>query len=131
LTGTGPGDGDAAGQTIAAVGGLEEALPGGWPAQADVAGFRSVSGARVGQIVGKVVERWANKEKGLTRLREDIAGLLAAAGGVMTPPELGEAILAARGSVLEEPGRSRLARAVAPAAVEVQRTMAQPGYPVR
>jgi hypothetical protein len=81
--------------------------------------------------MGKVIDRWANKEKGLTRLREDLAGLLAAAGGVMTPMELGEAILAARGSVLEEPQRSRLARAVARAAVEVERTMAEPRYLVR
>src|SRR5262249_50774962 len=67
----------------------------------------------------------------LTRLREDIAGLLAAAGGVMTAVELGEAILAARGSVLEGPQRSRLARAVARAAVEAERTMSEPRYLLR
>ncbi len=131
LTRTGPRDGDTARQTITALLGLEEALPGSWPAQADVARFLSVSRARVGQIVSKVVDRWAGKEKGLTRLREDITGLLAAAGGVMTAVELGEAILAARGSVLEEPQRSRLARAVARAAVETERTMSEPRYMVR
>jgi serine/threonine protein kinase len=131
LTRTGPRDGNTARQTLTALLGLEEALPNPWPAQADVARFLNVSRARVGQIVGKVIDRWANKEKGLTRLREDVAGLLAAAGGVMTPAELGEAILAARGSVLEEPQRSRLARAVARAAVEVERTLAEPRYLVR
>ena len=131
LTRTGPRDGDTARQTVTALLGLEEALPNAWPAQADVARFLNVSRARVGQIVGKVVDRWANKDKALTRLREDVAGLLAAAGGVMTSAELGEAILAARGSVLEEPQRSRLARAVARAAVEVERTMAEPRYLVR
>jgi serine/threonine protein kinase len=131
LTRTGPRDGDTARQTVTALLGLEEALPNPWPVQADVARFLSVSRARVGQLLGKVIDRWANKEKGLTRLREDIAGLLAAAGGVMTAAELGEAILAARGSVLEEPQRSRLARAVARAAVEVERTMAEPRYLVR
>ncbi|HKI36644.1 MAG TPA: hypothetical protein VKA46_32615 [Gemmataceae bacterium] len=49
----------------------------------------------------------------------------------MTAEELGEALLAARGSVLEEPQRSRLGRAVARAAVEVERTMTEPRYLVR
>jgi serine/threonine protein kinase len=131
LTRTGPRDGDTARQTVTALLGLEEALPNAWPSQADVARFLNISRARVGQVVSKVIDRWANKEKALTRLREDIAGLLAASGGVMTSGELGEAILAARGSVLEEPQRSRLARAVARAAVEVERTMAEPRYLVR
>jgi serine/threonine protein kinase len=131
LTRTGLRDRPTARQTITALLGLEESLPNPWPAQADVARFLNVSRARVGQIVGKQVDRWANKDKALTRLREDVAGLLASAGGVMTPMELGEAILAARGSVLEEPQRSRLARAVARSAVEVERTMAEPRYIVR
>jgi serine/threonine protein kinase len=131
LTRIGPRDGDTARQTISALLGLEEALPGAWPSQADVARFLAISRARVGQIVSKVVNRWANKEKALTRLREEVAGLLAGAAGVMTGEELGEAILAARGSVLDEPQRSRLARAVARAAVEVERTMVEPRYIVR
>src|SRR5262249_37184359 len=83
LTRPGPREGDTARQTITALRGLEQALPCVWPAQADVARFLSISRARVGQIVSKVVDRWVSKEKGLTRLREDIAGLLTAAGGVM------------------------------------------------
>ena len=131
LTRTGPRDGDTARQTVTALLGLEEALPTAWPTQSDVARFLNLSRARVGQLLGRAVDRWANKDKALTRLRQDIAGLLAAAGGVMTPAELREAILAARGSVLEEPQRSRLARAVARAAVEVERTMVEPRYLVR
>lgn len=131
LTRTGPRDGETARQTVTALLGLEDSLPKVWPSQSDVARFLNISRARVGQIVGKVVDRWANKDKALTRLREDIAGLLAAAGGVMTAVELSEAILTARGSVLEEPQRSRLARATARAAVEVERTMAEPRYLVR
>ena len=42
--------------------GLEEALPVPWPSQSDVARFLSVSRARVGQIVSKVVDRWASKD---------------------------------------------------------------------
>jgi len=124
-------DGNTTRQTISALLGLDEALLNPWPAQSDVARFLNVSRIRVGQILRTMVDRWANKDKALTRLREDLAGLLAAAGGVMTSAELGEAILAARGSVLEEPQRSRLARAVARAAVEVERIMAEPRYLVR
>jgi serine/threonine protein kinase len=130
LTRHSPRDGDTIRQTVTALLGLEEALPGTWPEQAAVARFLAVSRARVGQIVGKLQDRWA-RDKALTRLREDIADLLAAAGGVMTAEELSEAILAARGSVLEEPQRSRLGRAVARAAVEVERTMSEPRYLVR
>jgi serine/threonine protein kinase len=124
-------DGDTVRQTVTALLGLEEALPCTWPEQAAVARFLAVSRARVGQIVGKVVERWANRDKALTRLRADIDELLRRAGGVMTAEELGEAILAARGSVLEGPARSRLGRAVARAAVEAERAMREPRYLVR
>jgi serine/threonine protein kinase len=130
LTRVNPREGTTARQSITALLGLEEALPCTWPGQAEVARFLNVSRARVGQVVGKVVERWG-RDKALTPLREDIAKLLAAAGGVMTAGELGEAILAARGSVQEGPGRSCLGRATARAAVEVERTMAEPRYLVR
>jgi serine/threonine protein kinase len=130
LTRTNPRDSGTARQTVTALLGLEEALPGIWPTQAEVARFLAVTRARIGQIVGKVVDRWG-RDRALTLLRGDIAGLLAAAGGVMTPTESGEAILAARGSVLEGTQRSRLARAAARAAVEVERTMVEPRYLVR
>ena len=116
--------------TLTAILGLEEALPGIWPCQAEVARFVNVTRSRVGQIVGKVVERWT-RDKALKPLREDVAGLLANAGGVMTANELGEAILAVRGSVLGEPQRSRLGLAAARAAVEVERSMTEPRYLVR
>lgn len=77
LTRPSPGDGETVRQTVTALLGLEEARPGTWPEQAAVARFLAVSRARVGQVVGKVVDRWAKKDKALTRLREDIAGLLA------------------------------------------------------
>ena len=48
-----------------------------------------------------------------------------------TVDELGEAMLAGRGSGEEEPQRTRRARAVARAAVEVERTMAEPRFLVR
>ncbi len=130
LTRVSPREGNTVRQTITTLLGLEEALPCTWPGQADVARFLAVTRARVGQVVGKVVDRWG-RDKALTPLRGDIAGLLATAGGVMTAEELGEAILAARGSVLEGPQRGRLGRAAARAAVEVERTMGEPRYLVR
>jgi serine/threonine protein kinase len=130
LTRVSPREGNTVKQAVTALLGLEEALPCTWPAQADVARFLGVTRARVGQVFIKVVDRWG-RDRALTPLRQDIAGLLAAAGGVMTAAELGEAILAARGSVLEGPQRSRLGMAAARAAVEVERTMAEPRYLVR
>ncbi|MFO0881530.1 MAG: BREX system serine/threonine kinase PglW [Gemmataceae bacterium] len=130
LTKVSPREGNTVKQTITALLGLEEALPCTWPGQAEVARFLGVTRARVGQVFVKVVDRWG-RDKALSPLREDVAGLLSAAGGVMTAGELGEAILAARGSVLEGPQRSRLGQAAARAAVEVERTMAEPRYLVR
>jgi serine/threonine protein kinase len=130
LTRWSPREGNSHRQTVTAFLGLEDALPGTWPGQAEVARFLALTRARIGQIVGKASDRWG-RDKALTPLRTELAGLLARAGGVMTPVELGEAVLTARGSVLEEPQRSRLARAVARAAVEVERSMAEPRYFVR
>jgi serine/threonine protein kinase len=130
LTRVSPREGNTFKQTITTLLGLEEALPCIWPGQAEVARFLAVTRARVGQVLGKVVDRWS-RDKALTPLRGDIAGLLATTGGVMTAEELGEAILAARGSVLEGPQRGRLGGAVARAAVEVERTMGEPRYLVR
>lgn len=130
LTKVSPREGDTVKQTITAVLGLEEALPCTWPGQAEVARFRGVTRARVNQIVGKAVDRWA-RDKAVKPLRDEVAGLLAAAGGVMTAAELGEAILAARGSVQEGPPRSRLGLAAARAAVEVERTLAEARFLVR
>jgi hypothetical protein len=56
----------------------------------------------------------------MTALREDAAHLLDKSGGVMTTDELAAALLAARGSAADEPERSRLAAAVACAAVETE-----------
>lgn len=130
LTRPGPREGDTARPSVTALLGLEEALENSWPSQADVARLLGVTRGRVGAVVGKVIDRWG-RDKPLTALRADVAGLLVAAGGVTTAGELGEAILAARGSVAEEPQRSRLGRAVARAAVEVERTTPEPRFLVR
>ena len=53
-------------------------------------------------------------------LRDEVAALVAKHGGVMTREELVTALLAARGSAVPEPERSRNAAAAATAALEVE-----------
>ncbi len=101
-----------------------------WPSQSDVARHVDVTRARVGQIVGKLQERWG-KDAAINRVRTDLAEMLAAQAGIMSAREMGEALLVARGSSQDEPQRTHFARAVVRAAVEVERTMAEPRFIVR
>jgi len=101
-----------------------------WPSQAAIAEQLDVTRARVGQIVGKLHERWA-KDAPLTRLRADLTEAISGQGGVMSARELSEAILMARGSTQDEPLRTQLAQAVIRAATEVERSMAEPRLLVR
>src|SRR5690606_31210345 len=63
-----------------------------WPSQTEVAASFALTRARIGQVIGAARERWA-KHSGLNRLRDDIARVLADAGGVMTAEELCSAVL--------------------------------------
>ncbi len=116
--------------TMNALLGLDTAVDDPWPSQIEVARKIELTRARVGQLLGGFQERW-KKQPSITRLREDLAEALEGAGGVMTAGELAQAVLAARGSVEEEPHRSRLANAVVRAAVEVERTLKDPRFSVR
>jgi hypothetical protein len=118
-------DGEAAQHTLQALLGLDPALDNGWPSQADIARCLDVTRARIGQLVGKFQQRWA-KDQAMTKLRAEVADILHAAGGVMAVGELCEAVLTARGSVQDEPYRTRLATAVTRAAIEVEHIMAEP-----
>ena len=129
LTRPNPRESDSATETLQALLGLDARLPDRWPSQSDIAPLVNVTRGRIGQLVGTLQNRWA-KEAALTRLRGDIADILAAVGGVMSVPELAEAILMARGSVEEEPRRSAVATAVLRAAAEVERTLAEPRFHV-
>ena len=123
-------DGEAAQRTLRALLGLEPSLDNSWPSQADVARCIEVTRARIGQLVGKFQQRWS-KDPAMTKLRAEVADILYAAGGVMSVGELCEAVLGARGSVQDEPYRTKLATAVTRAAVEVERIMADPRFMVR
>jgi hypothetical protein len=110
--------------------GLNEELKETWPSQTDVAEISKVTRARVSQVAGKFQDRWA-KEPAVTKLRAEIAGVIEAAGGAMVVPELADALLVSRGSIEDEPRRTRQARAVVRAAVEVERVMGEPRFQVR
>ena len=73
-----------------------------WPSQTDVARLLEVTRARVGQILGKLQDRWA-RDPAITQLRTDMVDIVAGQGGVMTVPEMVEAVLLARGSSQEDP----------------------------
>lgn len=110
--------------------GLDPAISAPWPSQSDVAEALGVSRARIGQIVAKLATRWS-KDPAMTPLRTNVVEFLDASGGIQSVDELAEALLSSRGSSEDEPLRSRRARAVARAAVEVERIMAEPRFLVR
>lgn len=95
-------DGDAARRALRALLGLDPELDDLWPSQSEVARVLDVTRARVGQLVGKFLNRWS-KEPAIARLRGDLAEILERAGGVMSAAELTEAVLVARGSIQDEP----------------------------
>ena len=127
---TGSREGESTQRAIQLLLGLDPEQVDHWPSQSEVARIIDVTRARIGQVVGKLQERWA-KDSAVTRLRADLAEILGGQGGVMSVGELVEAILVARGSSQDEPQRSRQSRAIIRAAVEVERTMTDPRFLVR
>ena len=130
ITRTGSRDAESTQLTLRGILGLEPGLEHPWPSQIEVARLVDVTRARVGQLLTKFQNSWS-REPSITRLRDDLAEALEKAGGVMTAEELTQAILTARGSVQEEPQRTMLATAVLRAAVEVERTKAEPRFMFR
>lgn len=109
---------------------LDADLADPWPSQSEIARHLDLSRARIGQLVSKFQKRWA-KDSAITQFRRDLIDLLKRAGGVMSLEELATAVLAARGSVQDEPIRTRRAFAVLRAAVEVERSLANPRFLIR
>ena len=101
-----------------------------WPSQTDVAAHVGLTRARVSQLLGKARARWS-KDPSFTRLRQDVAALVASLGSVMSATELATALLSVRGSVKSEPRRSADALAVARAAVETESSKRDPRFVVR
>jgi serine/threonine protein kinase len=94
-----------------------------WPSQSEVAEALGITRARVSQVLVSARRRWA-RNAGISRLRDDVARLLAEHGGAATDRELAAALLALRGSAQEEPLRSRHAAAALRAANETEESAA-------
>jgi len=105
--------------------GLDPEVNSPWPSQGDVAEHVGVTRGRIAQLAGTAQGRW-KRDPLVTRLRTDIAEIVAKAGGVMAVEELATAVRLARGSVEDEPLCTRYAMAATRAAVEVERIMAEP-----
>ncbi|MDE8346400.1 MAG: BREX system serine/threonine kinase PglW [Acidocella sp.] len=110
--------------------GLDDRIDLQWPSQGDIAPLAGVSRGRTSQILTEAQTRWG-RDPAITALREQIGTLLEANGGVMSADELCESLLAARGSIEDEPRRTRLARAVTRAAVETEILREFPRYVLR
>jgi serine/threonine protein kinase len=110
--------------------GLDQRVEQIWPSQADIAPLAGVTRGRISQILAEAQARWL-KDPAITALRDQVAMLLEAHGGVMSAGEVCEALLAARGCVEDEPRRSRLARVVTRAAVETENLRDEPKYILR
>lgn len=104
---------------------LDTPARGCWPTQTDVAAQLKISKARLNQWLDAARKRWL-KNPSLTAVRDELIKTLDGHGGVMTAAELTVSILATRGSMHEEPQRSRLASAVVRAAVEAECSLAHP-----
>ncbi len=125
-----PKEGESTQRLLESLLGLEINAGDFWPSQADLARHLSLSSARVSQMVGKFQKRWA-KDPAMTQLRRDLGDWLRRANGVMALEELAAALLVARGSVQDDPIRTRRAMAVLRAAVEVERSLANPRFVLR
>lgn len=98
-----------------------------WNSQMDTAKKLDITRARISQVVSKARQRW-RKNPSITALRNTIDAILTADASVMSIGELSNAVLTSRGSVNDEPGRSRLAAIVTRAAVETETSMENPRY---
>jgi serine/threonine protein kinase len=118
VTRAGSKEGEHVHQIQTALLGLNPGMTERWAGQADVAEHLNKTPEIVNHWVGKFQSRWA-KEPAITKLRSDVVEILGGAGGVMTVEELAEAILLARGSIQDEPLRTKLAEAALRVAMEV------------
>jgi serine/threonine protein kinase len=110
--------------------GLDQRVDLIWPSQGDIAPLAGVTRGRISQILAEAQARWL-KDPAITALRDQIAVLLEPNSGVMSAAELCESLLTARGSIEDEPRRSRLAHVVTRAAVETENLRDEPKYVLR
>ena len=98
-----------------------------WAPQAAVAAETGLSQPYVGSLLGKARERWTKSVKPVTALRATVLEILARRGRVMEAGQLAAALLAERGSGLDDPAaRLALAQACVRAAVETEEHLDNP-----
>ena len=98
-----------------------------WAPQAAVAAETGLSQPYVGSLLGKARERWTKSVKPVTALRATVLEILARRGRVMEAGQLAAALLAERGSGLDDPAaRLALAEACVRAAVETEEHLDNP-----
>jgi serine/threonine protein kinase len=93
-------------------------LPPPWPAQGDLARLLDVTRARAQQLDAELKQRWLRSATPLVGLRNDLVAFVDASGGVVGLGEAAEALLVMRGSIAEEPQRTRQALGLVRAVVE-------------
>jgi hypothetical protein len=98
-----------------------------WQSQSDLAPRLEVTRQRVGQVVTEGRERW-KRFPSITALRDTIHEIVRGSGGVVTHDELLANVLAARGSVFDEPKRTQMASVATRAAIETERGFKEPRF---
>jgi len=101
--------------------------PSRWPTVVETAEAVGISRQRGDQLAHKARDRWS-RLTAVTRLRGDVAALLASGGSVMEIGELAAALIATRGSAAAEPQRSAGALAALRAATETELSTATPRW---
>ena len=98
-----------------------------WAPQAAVAAETGLSQPYVGSLLGKARERWTKSVRPVTELRKTVLEILARRGRVMEAGQLAAALLAERGSGLDDPSaRLALAQACLRAAIEAEEHLDNP-----
>lgn len=108
--------------------GLADGVVQPWPTVTSTAEISGAETATVAAELERARKRWAEYRPELVVVRDELAAWLAGRAGVATGSELAELLLARRGSVTDEPHRSRRARAVVRACVEAEAWIGQPRF---
>lgn len=90
-----------------------------WPSQKEAADATGQTQPQISIWLRKHARRWLDNSS-LTQIRDEIVALLDARGAVMSAGELGEALIAVRGSYTREPARLSRAIGLVRAAVEAE-----------
>ena len=104
-----------------------ESLVARWPSQSEIAEELEVTRQRIGQAVANARKRW-KRFLPVTALRDDVLHILRSLGGIATHHEILQAVIAARGSDLDEPDRRRMASIAVRAVLETEKGEAEPRF---